>query len=679
MADNGGERTPNLFEDILFDDWEDAMLDQLFAAEELALSSIPKPPSTTSKNPSSSISHHHHQPPPSLAVSTLDTTAFSPPRELSQRLTHFDAPRYSPPRPQKPDSDKELEIELLKKELGRASKQIANLEQECLNLKREKDKKEEQLKIVSSKNEEANACAKCSGSRDKDFGTLAPDHHNTSSKVQNGVSSIDPIVETTVKVNRVNTEMVSHREAQDFRNNDVPSYLDLSQQLLAVWGSSTDKKLGSGAISKLLMRLPSEITQKLLTDINSSGVSLYDVKDCTPEAEKVSRLYLALTKIADGKDILETLIEPLLDLCDVENVVVVRTSLCIMHTLLKLLLELETNFGRRDNVFIEGICDEKDLMDSGGLEGLKDGKFFNEEIHRKECWSHHNALQSEINWPYLFETMHQIAMKITEESVRVEVASIMKLLLLRSNAYFERDQFSQKIVFKTISEFLKEDAGLRVRNHALRLLYLVLNCPKLLARFCCGCKEGDDSVATEESSTSSDFQNYKIILQRLAECVVSAGGGLRELKISRNAILVLAFLASSGKPGFEILVGHKLAEEENYLMLILQLLVSEMNFEAEAHDELPEIFRERSFLIREILILLNRLVSSPSYSATVLRGLTNGRDMTGWTVDAATRLSRKGNENKQQDSMVKHIRTEIVDLARLFKKRVFTYLGDEWL
>lgn len=79
-------------------------------------------------------------------------------------------------------------------------------------------------------------------------------------------------------------------------------------------------------------------------------------------------------------------------------------------------------------------------MDSGGLEGLKDGKFFNEEIHRKECWSHHNALQSEINWPYLFETMHQIAMKITEESVRVEVASIMKLLLLRSNAYFERDQ-----------------------------------------------------------------------------------------------------------------------------------------------------------------------------------------------------------------------------------------------
>ncbi|XP_057434286.1 protein SENSITIVE TO UV 2-like [Lotus japonicus] len=153
----------------------------------------------------------------------------------------------------------------------------------------------------------------------------------------------------------------------------------------------------------------------------------------------------------------------------------------------------------------------------------------------------------------------------------------------------------------------------------------------------------------------------------------------KELKISRNAILVLAFLASSGQPGFEILVGHKPAKRVNYLMLILELLISEMNFEAEAHDELPEIFRERTFLIREILILLNRLVSSPSYSATVLHGLTYGWGMTGWTVDAASRLSREGSENKQQGSMVKHIRTEIVDLARLFKKRVFTYLGDKWL
>lgn len=50
--------------------------------------------------------------------------------------------------------------------------------------------------------------------------------------------------------------------------------------------------------------------------------------------------------------------------------------------------------------------------------------------------------------------------------------------------------------------------------------------------------------------------------------------------------------------------------------------------------------------------------------------------MVGLTIDVATRLSQKGNETEHQDGMVKQIReTEIVDLARLFKKRVYTYLG----
>ena len=71
-------------------------------------------------------------------------------------------------------------------------------------------------------------------------------------------------------------------------------------------------------------------------------------------------------------------------------------------------------------------------------------------------------------------------------------------------------------------------------------------------------------------------------------------------------------------------------------------------------------------------------MSSPSYSATVLHGLTTNRDMAGLTIDVASRLSQKGKKHEQQDSMVNHIReTEIVDLARMFKKRVFTYFGDD--
>ncbi|KAL3000064.1 hypothetical protein AAZX31_09G192300 [Glycine max] len=689
----------NKSDDILLDDWEDALLEQLIQTEEqfVLTSTAPKPP----PNPTSSLSSFSlalppplpppPPPPPPSAVS------FSPPREFSQRPTTSITLDSPSPTPISISDNKDLEIDRLKRELEHATKQIANLEKERVKLKKERDKKEDQLKSISSRNEEENACTKFSKSKsiDKDFGTHALNCHKISSKFQNGVSSNDLIVESTSKAKGVETATISHQEAQGALplRDDLSAYLDLSQKLLAIWGSPTDNKMGTNVISKLLvgcqrdfqvlfgcmnMSLPSEITRELLSDLSSSGVALHYLKDRfhTPEAAKISNLYLALTKIADGTDVLKTLIEPLLDLCGMENVVIVHSSLCVLHMVLKLLLELEKNVGRRDNVFIEGLCIGKGLADSG----VKDGNIFNEEIgSRKECQSHQNSLQPRVNWIYLFEIMHQIAMKITEERVRVEVVSIMKLLFLQSNAYFERERFGQKIVFETISELLKKDAGLSVKKHALRLLYLVLNCPKLLAAFCCGCKERDDSSAMDDNDLALHFQNFKIILQGLSDCVASCRGGILELKVSRNAILVLAFLASSGQPGFEIFVGHKLScRGVNYLMLILQLLVSEMDLEAGAHGQQPEIFRERTFLIRETLILLNRLVSSPSYSATVLHGLTTNRDMAGLTIDVASRLSQKGKKNEQQDSMVNHIReTEIVDLARMFKKRVFTYFGDD--
>ncbi|KAK7367026.1 hypothetical protein VNO80_09032 [Phaseolus coccineus] len=680
--------------DELFDEWNHAMIEELF----VLTASAPKP--TSNPYSSSSPEDHRFLPPKPYSNAVPSTSyhppqpltsaaSFSPPRELSQRTTAVIGD--SPPNP---SSDKDLEIERLKRELQHATKQIANLEKERVKLKKERDKKEDKPKFTSSSNEEESGCAKFTKTKsiNKDFGTLDPNCHNTSSKFKNGVSSNDPIVETTFKAKGVEMDMASHQEAKAVLSDDLSAYLDLSQKLLAIWGSPT-KKMGNNVISKLLVgcqrdfhilfgcmniSMPTEITRELFSDLSSSGVALHYLKDRfhTPEAAKISNLYLALTKIADGTDVLEALIGPLIDLCGMENVVIVHSSLRVLHMLLKLLLELENNVGRRDNVFIEGLCNGKDLVDFG----VKDENLVNEEIEsRKECQNHQNSLQPHVNWVYLFEIMHQIAMRITEERVRVEAVSIIKLLFVRSNAYFEREQFSQKIVFKTISQLLKKDAGLCVKKHTLRFLYLVLNCPKLLAAFCYGCKEGDDSSAMDKNESTSDFQNFKIILQGLSDCVASHRVGLLGLKVSRNVILVLAFLASSGQPGFEIFVGHRLSSRGvNYLMLILQLLVSEMDLEAGSYEQQAEIFRERTFLIREILILLNRLVSNPLYSGTVLRGLTTTRDMAGLTIDVASRLSRKGKKNEQQDSMVKHIReTEIVDLARLFKKRVFTYLGDD--
>jgi hypothetical protein len=75
------------------------------------------------------------------------------------------------------------------------------------------------------------------------------------------------------------------------------------------------------------------------------------------------------------------------------------------------------------------------------LGGVKDGKPFNDEIsRRKECWNYQNALQQPcVKWSNIFDIMHQISMRITEENVRVQAVSIMILLFLRSNAYFERE------------------------------------------------------------------------------------------------------------------------------------------------------------------------------------------------------------------------------------------------
>ena len=65
------------------------------------------------------------------------------------------------------------------------------------------------------------------------------------------------------------------------------------------------------------------------------------------------------------------------------------------------------------------------------------------------------------------------------------------------------------------------------------------------------------------------------------------------LELRKNAITLLAFVASSGKSGFEILVTHKLSREANFLTLILQLLVSEIDLEAAVHTESDETFRAR--------------------------------------------------------------------------------------
>jgi hypothetical protein len=51
--------------------------------------------------------------------------------------------------------------------------------------------------------------------------------------------------------------------------------------------------------------------------------------------------------------------------------------------------------------------------------------------------------------------------------------------------------------------------------------------------------------------------------------------------------------------------------------------------------------------------------------------------MASLTIDIANRLSRKDQKHWQSDSMTRQMReSEIVNLARVFKKRVYSYLGN---
>lgn len=85
----------------------------------------------------------------------------------------------------------------------------------------------------------------------------------------------------------------------------------------------------------------------------------------------------------------------------------------------------------------------------------------------------------------------------------------------------------------------------------------------------------------------------------------------------------------------------------------------------------------RTSLIREGLILLNRLVSHPAYAAIVLQVLTSSRDMASLTIDVANRLSRKGQRKGTSDTITRQMReSEVLDLGQLFRRRVFTYLRD---
>lgn len=289
-------------------------------------------------------------------------------------------------------------------------------------------------------------------------------------------------------------------------------------------------------------------------------------------------------------------------------------------------------------------------------------------------------LVPQINWVAFFEVMHQVAKTHSAKCVRIEAVSVMNFILMRNNTYLEKEKFGQTRLFDSVVEFIRKESGTAIQMHAVRLLFLILNCPTFFITFCSGCKEAEAADAADENvRCAGGFQKFRTILHGLADCLTCFGNGIEELKLRRNTVLLLAFLSSSGVAGFEILISNKLYTDSNFLTLILQAVASEIGQEKTVPEPVENL-EERASLLREVLILLNRLASHSLYSATVLRVLTNSRDMASLTIDVTNKLCRKNKRNCQFDSKKRKMReSEVMELAQVFRKRLLTYLGNSIL
>ncbi|XP_073125957.1 protein SENSITIVE TO UV 2 isoform X2 [Henckelia pumila] len=495
------------------DEWDADFLDKLVQAEEQALSANQIP---------------HHLPPPPPPTSDV---SYSPPRELSQRThevsgTGANLDLFDSFASRGAQFTKEHEIDRLKKELSRVSKQLNLKEQECSDLRKEKDKMVEELherievkdtEPHHTNNEEliSRACQKANASN------KLLDSRTTSCNIVGALTdkTTDPRIEKT------NT-------------------LHGSEKLLGLW-SSSGQKVGRTLVAKLLVTCEADF-HVLFGYLNGSNNALSDELHSiqTIEAAKISQLYSVLMKISDETLRLEDLLESLADLCSLKKVDIIHRTLHILHMVLYNSSNMEQTTGERENVVIEDPVSEtsNSELNGSGYMGKKDQVFAN----LSEMFNQANipcglkfstdkqplgsvglfsnsfeASISSVYWASLFQHMSQIAIIYKEDQIRCEALAIMKLVLLRSNAYTERDKFAGEIVFQSLSQLLRREAGFFVQSQAVDIIYLLFNCPKSVAIFCLGCKEDGETVDDKDIANS---QGLREILNGLVDCLASSGG-----------------------------------------------------------------------------------------------------------------------------------------------------------
>ncbi|XP_074264622.1 protein SENSITIVE TO UV 2 isoform X3 [Silene latifolia] len=647
-------------------------------------SPLPPPP------PPPQLPPQHYFPSPA-AADFSDNINYSPPRQLSQRFTNTTNPNVSnstnsitstrssrspvtPPNP---------EIDLLKSELSRVSKQLSDLKDECSMLRKERDKKEQHK---FSSNTKTGSCAAEAPLMAHARIGISPKSENLNAVAGGGR------IKVNIEQKSVGIQTDNGAESASPSISGTTSSFSGLPKLLTIWSSSrtSHRKF----VAKLLETCATDFCA--LFGFLGLNMTSETVKEClthkpllanivdphSTEVTRVSQLYFVLDKLSNDMVRINDFVDVLLDLCELKNALLVHMALRILRVAVNHLLSTERIRSRRDNAEVERChsgSDSHSVHDSEvGMQDISVDKAstarFSPALKNMHTVEH--EVMTRIDWCRLFTSMCQTALTMSEERVKVEAVSIMNIILRGMDPYSERKQFGKRCVYEAVAGLLNKDAGLFCRNEVAHLVYLLLN--YILTAFCKSCKEIEGDINSAKDGTGNfTYQASCAILEGLANCISYPGHSLKlqELSLCRSAILVLAFLAS-GKSGLDIFLFHKLANGGNFLGSILQVLVWEIDAETLDSNPAPEISRERTLLMREALILLNRLVSHPVYATTVLQVLTSSRDIVSLAIDSATRLSKRNHRLLNSDIITKQMReSEVGGLATLFKKRIVNFLG----
>ncbi|OEL18343.1 hypothetical protein BAE44_0020637 [Dichanthelium oligosanthes] len=628
------------------------------------LPAAPYPSHALRFSPPRELTQRPPLPPPSAASSDGEAMAmvgrgFSPPRELSQRPaaeeTNSAIVVASGPAGGGVGTKRERET----RELERLKKN------ECTELRKDRSKKDLQIKAkeVEIQNlKKANVRRDKTNGKDNDVHSLQDEfylkqRHQTDvpealelkrlTMTDNGIGTSGVVSLEEIKAIGVQTDSTSDSEHLECKKVLIER---ISSNLRAIWGMPTNSLSRRNLISKIIVSCSEEILSLL------QCTRLTDKCETSSEAsssmnEAISQVYDMFIKMNNEKIPIQTFLEALLNLCAFDNVAIVSRTLRILLSILQHLLNYGTRSRERNNVSVEpyvNIHMENNRKDSSVLLSPLDA----ENLLRQ-----HNMSLPFTFWSSLFTVMLQIGVKHSEETIRTDALSIMILIVRTTDPKEERQRFGFTPVMTSLHLLLQKENGLLVKKHSVRLLFLLLNCPVMLKLLCSGGKDGSEQMGTEGCENDRS-QVINSVLVDLSECLSCEATCSLEIELCRLVVLLLAYIASSGKLGYEVLLGPLSSRGANFLELIMEVLASQMQYETQ------ELLKERCLLMREALILLNRLASHTNFSKPTLEVLTSSKLCATLTIDVANRLPQTRMAN------------DLAELAQKFRSRVYAFLEE---